>query len=218
MQFARRRLLSFGLVSAAAALPASDLARRLAAPAIRTAFEDPDAPTPTTDTASRLAQAFVPSPAPPKPAGVRRASVHNLHTGDKLDAVYYENGRYVPQVMLAAMRVLRDWRDGEEHVMDPRLFDLLHTLGERLSVNRPFQVLSGYRSKTTNALMHERSPQVAAKSQHVLGKALDICLEGVDLARLHRAALSLRAGGVGFYPQSGFVHVDVGPMRQWVGT
>jgi uncharacterized protein YcbK (DUF882 family) len=218
MHLARRRLLSFGLVSAAAALPASDLVRRLTVPTIRTEFEAPDAPDPAEDTANRLAQAFIPSPAPAAPRGVRRANVHNLHTGDKLDAVYYENGRYVPQVMLAAMRVLRDWRDGEEHVMDPGLFDLLHTLGQRLDVNRPFQVLSGYRSKTTNALMHERSPQVAAKSQHILGKALDICLEGVDLARLHRAALSLRAGGVGFYPQSGFVHVDVGPVRQWVGT
>jgi uncharacterized protein YcbK (DUF882 family) len=179
-------------------------------------------------TARALADAFAPGvqtspkivPRPDrKPlSAMRRAFVHNMHTGETLNAVYFEAGRYVPAALAAAMRVLRDWRNGEEHVMDPRLFDLLHTLGAKLDVSRPFQILSGYRSKQTNAMMHERSPQVAAKSQHVLGKALDICIEGVDLSRLHRAALSLRAGGVGFYPQSGFVHVDVGPVRQWFGT
>lgn len=236
MKFARRRLLALGLASAAGALPASHIAQRLAQSPLRTRLQTAD-PLPSSGeapTAQALAEAFVPdaaaTAAPPadrhsrrhakavQSASVRRTFVHNLHTGETLNAVYYEAGRYVPAALAAAMRVLRDWRSGEEHVMDPRLFDLLHNLGSHLGVTRPFQILSGYRSKTTNALMHERSPQVASKSQHVLGKALDICMEGVDLARLHRAALSLRVGGVGFYPQSGFVHVDVGPVRQWVGT
>ena len=148
----------------------------------------------------------------------RRAFLHNLHTGETLDAVYYENGRYVPDALAEAMRVLRDWRNGEEHVMDPRLFDVLHAVHGRLDAQAPFQIISGYRSPETNAMMHERSPQVAAKSQHVLGKASDIRIQGVELANLHRAALSLRAGGVGFYPVSDFVHVDVGPVRNWSGT
>ncbi|HEY3890206.1 MAG TPA: DUF882 domain-containing protein [Caulobacteraceae bacterium] len=149
---------------------------------------------------------------------VRRAFIHNLHTGETLNAVYWENGHYVPDALAEAMRVMRDWRDGREHVMDPRLFDLLHAVHAKLEVERPFQLISGYRSPATNAALHAESGQVAAHSQHLIGRASDIRVEGVQLANLHRAALSLRAGGVGFYPQSDFVHVDVGPVRQWSGT
>ncbi len=150
--------------------------------------------------------------------GPRFADVHNLHTGDTLRTVYFENGRYVPEAMSELMKVLRDWRSGEEHLMDPRLFDVMHALRTRLEVSRPFQVVSGYRSKATNDMMHERSPGVAKNSQHTEGKASDIRLEGVDLTRIRKAALDLGAGGVGYYPVSNFVHVDVGPVRQWVGA
>ena len=151
-------------------------------------------------------------------AAPRRAFLHNLHTGEMLDEVYYEAGRYVPGALAAAMRVLRDWRNGQEHMIDARLFDLLHSLREHTEASAPFQIICGYRSPATNAALHERSREVAAKSQHLLGKALDIRLPGVDLSRLHAAALSLKAGGVGYYPQSDFVHVDVGPLRHWAGT
>jgi len=151
-------------------------------------------------------------------ADVRRAFVHNLHTGETLNAVYWESGRYVPDALAEAKRVMRDWRNGQEHAMDPRLFDLLHAIQSRLEVNRPMQLVSGYRSPATNRMLCAESGEVAAHSQHLLGKASDIRIEGVGLATLHRAALSLRAGGVGFYPQSDFVHVDVGPVRQWAGT
>jgi uncharacterized protein YcbK (DUF882 family) len=149
---------------------------------------------------------------------VRRVSVHNLHTGDKLDAVYFENGRYVPDALAEAMRVLRDWRNGQEHAMDPRLFDVLHNVSARLETTSPFQIISGYRSPATNAMLHSRSDGVASHSQHMLGKASDIRVQGVELAHLHKAALSLAAGGVGFYPVSNFVHVDVGPVRRWTGA
>jgi uncharacterized protein YcbK (DUF882 family) len=149
---------------------------------------------------------------------VRRAFIHNLHTGDTLDAVYWEAGRYVPGALAEAKRVMRDWRNGQEHVMDPHLFDVLHAIQLRVETNRPVQLVSGYRSPATNAMLHAESGQVAAHSQHLHGKASDIRIEGVDLRHLHRAALSVKAGGVGFYPQSDFVHVDVGPVRQWSGT
>ena len=163
------------------------------------------------------AAASLRSPAPPVNE-VRRAFVHNLHTGETLNAVYWESGRYVPGALAEAMRVMRDWRNGQEHVMDPRLFDLLHEVQSRLEVNRPVQLISGYRSAATNHMLHAESGEVAAHSQHLIGKASDIRIEGVELANLHRAALSLKGGGVGFYPQSDFVHVDVGPVRQWAGT
>ena len=168
--------------------------------------------------------AAAPNDVQPAPASIidasqtRRLNVRSLHTGETLDAVYYENGAYVPGVLAAAMEVLRDWRNGLEHFMEPRLFDTLHRLHASLEVNAPFQIISGFRSKQTNDMLHSRSKGVASNSQHTLGKAVDVRLEGVDLSRLHKAALALGAGGVGFYPVSDFVHVDVGPVRQWVGA
>ena len=154
----------------------------------------------------------------PGTADLRRVRVHNLHTGDKLDAVYFEKGAYVRDALAEAMRVMRDWRNGQEHVMDPRLFDALDAIAGKLETRTPFQIISGYRSPATNAMLHERSHGVASQSQHLLGKASDVRVEGVDLRHLQRAALSLGAGGVGYYPASNFVHVDVGPVRQWTGS
>ena len=183
------------------------------------------AQTPLSGPALGLRPVLRPTPLPayaPPPAmtldDVRRAFIHNLHTGETLNAVYWENGKYIPDALAEAMRVMRDWRDGREHAMDPRLFDLLHSVHAKLEVERPFQLISGYRSPATNAALHAESGQVAAHSQHLIGRASDIRIEGVQLANLHRAALSLRAGGVGFYPESDFVHVDVGPVRTWSGT
>jgi uncharacterized protein YcbK (DUF882 family) len=149
---------------------------------------------------------------------VRRAALYNLHTGDSFDEVFYANGAYVPDALTEAMRVLRDWRNGEEHAMDPRLFDTLHAISVRLEANRPFQVISGYRSPSTNAMLHAHSSGVAEHSQHMLGKAIDLRIEGVALRNLRNAALDVSAGGVGYYPVSDFVHVDVARVRQWTGV
>jgi len=149
---------------------------------------------------------------------VRRASLHNLHTGDTFNDVFYAEGRYLPDALAEANRVLRDWRNGEEHPIDPRLFDALHAINARLESSRPFQVISGYRSPRTNAMLHRRSSGVAQKSQHTLGKAIDVRIQGVELRNLRSAALDVGAGGVGYYPVSNFVHVDVGRVRQWTGA
>ena len=150
--------------------------------------------------------------------GLRRAVLHNLHTGETFNEVFFANGAYVPGALAEAMRVLRDWRNGEEHAMDPRLFDALHAISARLDTDRPFQVISGYRSPRTNAMLHARSSGVAEHSQHVLGKACDVRVQGVDLRNLRKAALDVGAGGVGYYPVSNFVHVDVARVRQWTGV
>ncbi len=207
----RRQILGYGLASAAASAMIWP-----AACALYPEVHDVEPPAPDL---SDLPTTRAPAPVVlgrEQSADVRRAFLHNLHTGDTLDAVYYADGGYLPDALRAAMKVLRDWRNGEEHYMDPRLFDLMHRLRQKIEVRGPFQIVSGYRSASTNAWMRRHSKEVAEHSQHILGKAVDIGLEGVDLNRLHRAALSLRAGGVGFYPNSGFVHVDVGPVRQWV--
>jgi uncharacterized protein YcbK (DUF882 family) len=102
--------------------------------------------------------------------------------------------------------------------MDPGLFDVLHGVAQKLETKAPFQVISGYRSPKTNAMLHELSDGVALHSQHTLGKASDIRIQGVELKNLHKAALSLKAGGVGYYPVSNFVHVDVARVRTWTGV
>jgi uncharacterized protein YcbK (DUF882 family) len=209
----RRQILGYGLASAAAAATIWPAAR-----ALYPQVHDIEAPTPDPSVATMASAPALVAIARKPLTEVRRAFVHNLHTGDTLDAIYYENGGYVPDALQAAMKVLRDWRNGEEHFMDPRLFDLMHRLRQKIEVRGPFQIVSGYRTAATNAMLRQHSKEVAVNSQHILGKAVDIGLAGVDLSRLHRAALSLRAGGVGYYPNSGFVHVDVGPVRQWAET
>lgn len=148
----------------------------------------------------------------------RRAVLSNLHTGDAFNEVYFANGRYLPDALAEATRVMRDWRNGQEHFIDPTLFDALHAISTKLETRAPFQIISGYRSPATNAMLHARSHQVAESSQHTLGKAIDVRIEGVQLAHLRGAALAVGAGGVGYYPASNFVHVDTGRVRQWQGT
>jgi uncharacterized protein YcbK (DUF882 family) len=148
----------------------------------------------------------------------RRLSFHNLHTGESLNAVYREGGVLVPDALAAVNHVLRDYRTGDVHPIDPRLLDLLATLSARLDTRSAFQVISGYRSPLTNAMLHAHSDGVAKSSLHMKGLAIDIRLADVGLDRLHGAALGLSAGGVGYYPTSDFVHVDVGAVRRWSGV
>jgi uncharacterized protein YcbK (DUF882 family) len=148
----------------------------------------------------------------------RWLKLHNIHTQEKLEAVYFEKGEYVPDAVQALDRVLRDYRTGDVYSMHPELFDTLSALHQKTGSTSHFQVISGYRSPKTNAMLHERSGQVAKRSLHMDGKAMDVYLEDVALDRLRAAALDLGRGGVGYYPVSNFVHVDVGPVRRWVGS
>jgi uncharacterized protein YcbK (DUF882 family) len=153
-----------------------------------------------------------------KPVGPRSVHVHNLHTGESLSTVYCEDGVYVPDAVAALNKVLRDYRTGDVHFMDPGLYDILDAVSDRTENKNQYQVICGYRSPKTNAMLHARSGQVAAHSLHMDGKAMDIRLDGVALDHLHKAALDLKKGGVGYYPTSDFVHVDVGRVRTWSGT
>ncbi len=148
----------------------------------------------------------------------RKIALHNLHTGESLQAIYWEEGRYVPDAIAAVNKVLSDFRTGDQHMMDPGLIDLLSTLNKKVDAKTPFQVISGYRSPKTNAMLHGHSDGVATKSLHMQGMAMDIRVEGVALKHLHNAALDMGRGGVGYYPSSNFVHVDVGRVRKWQGV
>ena len=149
--------------------------------------------------------------------GPRSITLKNIHTDEALEAVYWENGQYVPDALEAVNKVLRDFRTGDVHPIEPGLLDLITDLRARVGSSSPFHVISGYRSPQTNAMLREQSAEVAQHSLHMDGKAIDIVLEDVDTDRLHLAALSLARGGVGYYPGR-FVHIDVGPVRHWQGT
>jgi uncharacterized protein YcbK (DUF882 family) len=150
-------------------------------------------------------------------APVRRVSLHNLHTEERIDTVYFEDGRYVPEAMGDLKRFLRDFRNGQEHEIDAGLMDVLDAVRARSGARQPFQVISGYRSPATNAQLHEECEHsgVAVHSLHMQGQAIDIRAPDVALDHLRNTAFILQRGGVGYYPASGFVHVDVGDVRHW---
>jgi len=145
----------------------------------------------------------------------RRVSLHNLNTAESLDAVYWANDYYIPQTLKRIDWVLRDFHVNMTHTIDPRLLDLLVTLQQRLDCIEPFQVTSGYRSPMTNARLVALNEGAAAHSLHMKGMAIDVFLRERHLGDLHSAAVTARAGGVGYYPSHGFVHLDVGPVRHW---
>lgn len=141
--------------------------------------------------------------------------MRNLHTGERLNTAFWSNGDYSSSGLKRFNRLLRDHRANETTRMDPELFDLIYKLKERLNFNGEIEIISGYRSAKTNAMLRSRSSGVAKRSYHTRGMAIDLRMPGVPLSKLRRAALDLKVGGVGYYPKSNFVHVDTGPVRRW---
>lgn len=150
--------------------------------------------------------------------GERALSFYHLHTGERVRAVYWAEGAYREEGLAEINRLLRDFRSGEVSPIDPRLIELLHRLSLQLDATGEFHVISGYRSPHTNAELARHSGEVARRSLHMDGLAIDLRLPGHELADLRRAALAMQSGGVGYYPVSDFVHLDVGRVRQWTGS
>jgi uncharacterized protein YcbK (DUF882 family) len=148
-------------------------------------------------------------------AGPRKVSFYNLHTGESLQTCSGENGMFSNQCLSAVNHLLRDHRTDEEIDIDTQLLTLLGDLKQLLGTSRPFHVISGYRSPKTNSMLSQKSGGVAKKSLHMQGKAIDIRIPGMDISQLHKGAKALKAGGVGLYSRSNFVHVDVGRVRYW---
>ncbi len=147
-------------------------------------------------------------------AGVRELKFLHLHTGERVIAVYWEHGRYIPDALAAIDRILRDFRTDDVKPIDRRLLDLLADLHMRLETAEPFEIISGYRSPATNAMLVERGG-VSPRSLHMDGRAVDVCVRGRSRGALRRVALRMNRGGVGYYPRSGFVHIDTGRVRSW---
>ena len=166
-----------------------------------------------------LAGSFLPMPIM---AAVHRSSIpprtlafFNTHTAEALRVCYFKNGEYVPAALKKIDYVLRDHRTNEIMPIDSRLLDTLYQVQCRLGTSDPFHVISGYRSPKTNEMLRRISSGVAQASLHLKGRAIDIRLPQFSTRKLRQVCLGLRAGGVGYYPKSDFVHVDTGQVRSW---
>lgn len=149
-----------------------------------------------------------------------RLALRNVHTGEKVDALFARSGQFLPQGLAELAHGMRDWRTGAVFPIDRQLLALLVRLRETLGQpgNKAIDLISGYRSPATNGALKAAGGEhsgVASKSQHMLGKASDIHVPGVALDNLRGAAMALGKGGVGYYPRDGFVHVDTGRVRHW---
>lgn len=142
-------------------------------------------------------------------------SLLNLHTGETLHSTFYAEGNFQPSSLSELDYLLRDHRNDQVKQMDTQLLLLLHELQQTFGQHKPIHVISAYRSPESNEKLRAKSTKVAKKSYHMQGKAIDIRIPGVPLKELHQASLAQQAGGVGIYSRSGFIHLDVGRVRQW---
>lgn len=147
--------------------------------------------------------------------GERTLRLYNTHTGETVRSVFWAEGQFIPDALQDINKVLRDHRNNKIAPIDPQLLVLLNEVSAKFGDNQLVHVISGYRSPESNAMLHAHSSGVAKRSMHMDGKAIDIRLPGKDLAQLRKAAMSMRAGGVGYYPSSQFVHMDTGRVRYW---
>jgi uncharacterized protein YcbK (DUF882 family) len=145
----------------------------------------------------------------------RSIKLYNTHTGEHLTATYWAKDHFVKSELEKINHLLRDHRTGDVQKMDIKLLDLLYSIPLIRDTNKPIKVYSGYRSPKTNAKLRKASEGVAKNSFHLKAQAIDINLPGTELKNLKKLATFLRRGGVGYYPKSGFMHIDTGPIRYW---
>lgn len=207
--------------------PASDAPTKPAKPAIhktaavqvvRPAAPAKSATTPQALRGSRYG-GFAPAVPPPPPVldltSPRTVDMVNVNTNESISVTYWSDGAYHRAALDKLNHFLRDSKTGEQTEMDALLFDVLWHTMQVTGFHGTVEVLSGYRSPETNAWLASVSRGVARDSQHMNGNAMDIRFPGVPVFRIRQAARSLQMGGVGFYPRSGFVHLDTGPIRYW---
>ncbi len=145
----------------------------------------------------------------------RKLSFYHTHTRQKLDVCYGSSECYEQGALEKIDHFLRDFRTGEEYPIDLKLLDLLSSIREKLGGHGTFEVISGFRSSKTNQQLRNKSSDVAKKSLHMVGKAIDIRMTGVPIRKVQICALDMKYGGVGFYGKSNFIHLDTGRVRYW---
>ncbi|MFY2826646.1 YcbK family protein [Ruegeria sp. MALMAid1280] len=148
---------------------------------------------------------------------IRRIRMYSGRTGERIDMIYWVDGKYIKDAVKEINQFMRDWRTDQVKDMDLRTIDIMAASHNLLDVNEPYMLLSGYRSPQTNAMLRSRSRRVAKNSLHMKGQAADLRLSSRSVSQMARAAMSCRAGGVGKYSRSNFVHMDCGEVRSWGG-
>lgn len=164
-----------------------------------------------------LGAAILPTPAfatlsTPRP---RILTLSNLNTGESIKAEFFDGRGYIQDELSRLNHFFRDYRANKMKSIDPKLFDQIYRLQVLIGTHKPIQLISGYRSLDTNNELRSHSRGVAKKSYHTKGQAMDFHIDGISLSNVRKAALSLKSGGVGYYPSSNFVHIDTGPVRHW---
>ena len=145
----------------------------------------------------------------------KRLSFYHTHTGKKLDVTFARGGKFIDSALNEVNDFLSDFRTGDAAEIDPELLNLIYDIRDSLGSKGRFEVISAYRSPKTNEMLRGRSTGVAKNSQHLVGKAIDVRLDGIELPKLRDAALAQKRGGVGYYAKSNFVHIDTGRVRRW---
>lgn len=148
---------------------------------------------------------------------IRRIRMYSGRTGERIDMIYWVDGKYIKDAVKEINHFMRDWRTDQVKDMDLRTVDIMAASHNLLDVNEPYMLLSGYRSPQTNAMLRSRSRRVAKNSLHMKGQAADLRLSSRSVSQMAKAAISCRAGGVGKYSRSNFVHMDCGQVRSWGG-
>ena len=148
---------------------------------------------------------------------IRRISMFSGRTGERVDTIYWIEGEYIPEAVQEINVFMRDWRTSEAVQIDLRTIDIMSAARNLMDVDEPYMLLSGYRSPQTNAMLRTRSSGVARNSLHMRGQAADLRMQSRSTVQMANAALACRAGGVGRYNGSNFVHMDCGPIRSWRG-
>ncbi len=147
--------------------------------------------------------------------GAYSVAFNNQRSGETFSGVYRVGNKYLPQAFERINYVMRDVRADEVFPMDPRVIDIIAMVHKYVNANEPYELLSGYRSPHTNAALRSNSEGVAKRSLHMSGQAIDVRLGEISAKNIRQAAVKLAAGGVGYYPRSGFVHMDSGTFRTW---
>lgn len=146
----------------------------------------------------------------------RLLMMSNPHTGEKIRTVYWTpRDGYIRESLASVSHFMRDFRQNQIKPIDPRLLDIVHAISLNIGRNRRFEVMSGYRSPKTNRMLSRRSRNVARKSYHMRGKAVDFQVKNISARHLRRVALAVGRGGVGYYPGARYIHVDTGAVRTW---
>ena len=148
---------------------------------------------------------------------IRRIRMYSGRTGERIDMVYWIEGDYIKDAVREVNHFMRDWRNDRVKSIDLRTVDIMAASHNLLDANEPYMLLSGYRSPQTNAMLRARSRGVAKNSLHMKGQAADLRLSSRSVSQVARAAAACRAGGVGRYSRSNFVHMDCGDVRTWGG-